>query len=177
MCESLFQEELRHDGSRRIEWLTKKEKYYPDEVFAVLVLSSWLDSPHSVADTLNIQCITRLRSSKLGKFVLTTLKTDALPKVLVHGEDAQLFYETRANLIARHRAGEMFSAQEMGNYSRLLHRVLRGHPELYRAVVDTKPPEVDARSYCAWMLVVPGGIFLPDEASIDAINEYLGKAS
>jgi hypothetical protein len=174
-CNSLFQEELKHNADLRIKWIIANGARYTDHELAVLLISAWLDSTESVAEHLPFDTIFRLKQTKIGGKVLQILKTNSLPRPISKNSEKVIeFYETRDKLIGQIRGTDkVLSAIEMNNYNNLLNRALQNNLELYQAVCLTKPKNQTKRSLNCWAIVVPAGIFVPEEESIAAINTYL----
>ena len=177
MCNHLFRSHFSDDLEKRLLWLSKTGDKYTNEEFAVLAVSIWLTSPyHSQKAQSDFDTVSRLNSTDIGKRVYEIITTDAIPELLPDNDSSRLFYSTRADLLKKLRGGREITSDDITVYNRAMYTALKDRKELYKATVLTRPSDKSKRTFIAWALIVPGGIFLPDEASIDAINKYLGNA-
>lgn len=172
-CSMLFDEELRNRADLRLKWLVKNGNAYSSHEFAVKTFNIWLSTPSSLEDRLPYELVYRLRQTRLGKIVLAVLKDDQLPRLPNRCEESQVFEEMREELLQKYRSAMPLTASEMGRYQRVLHRALSTDTEAYKAVLLTKPASQTPRGTEAWLLSVPGGLFVNDKPSIEAINSYL----
>lgn len=172
-CTMLFDEELRNRPGLRLKWLAKIGNSFSSHEFAVKAFNIWLTTSSSIENRLPYELVYRLRHTRLGKIVLAVLKDNRFPLLANRSEESQAFEEMREELLRKYRSGTPLTASEMGRYQRVLHKALLNDTDAYKAVLFTRPTSQTPRGTEAWLLSVPGGLFVNDKPSIEAINSHL----
>lgn len=172
-CTMVFDEELRSQLDLRLKWLAKIGDSFSSHEFAVKAYNIWLTTSSRFENRLPYELVYRLRNTRLGKIVLAVLKNNRFPLLVNRSEESQAFEEMREEFLHKYRSGTPLTASEMGRYQRVLHKALSNDTDSYKAVLLTSPASQTPRGTEAWLLSVPGGLFVNDKPSIEAINSYL----